>query len=169
VHDNLGNHARQEELDQAIGEAEAGPVVAVLENVEGVAVELDVAVKVHLLEGLHGNLAFSMVLGLILGLLEGEIVLDGAARVLGLLVQARRDNRGDDPEGREEGRRREERKEDGRLEPATGFPGKVKRHTAEDGEEGNVGEIDRPGRISGQRGVLDGRVLRGGVREVPLR
>lgn len=85
MHDNLRNHASEEVPDQADGEAEAGPVVPVLHNLEGVAVEVDVTVKILLVEGLHGDPGLAMVLELILGLLEGEVVLDGAAGEPGLL------------------------------------------------------------------------------------
>lgn len=88
MHNDLGNHASEEELDQAESEAEAGPVVAVLQNLKAVTVEVNLAVKVHLMEGLHGDLVLASILGLILGLLEGEVVLDRAAGELGLLILA---------------------------------------------------------------------------------
>lgn len=88
MHDDLRNHAEKEELDQTNGEAEAGPVMPVLHDLEAVTVEVDVAVKVHLMEGLHRDLVLAMVLALVLGLLEREVMLNRAPRKLGLLILA---------------------------------------------------------------------------------
>lgn len=83
----------------------------VLHDLEAVTVEVDVAVKVHLVEGLHGDLVLAMVLGLVGGLLEGEVVLDGAAGISSLLVLARADGRHDQPEAGQQGDCGEEGKE----------------------------------------------------------
>lgn len=122
MHNHLREGLEQEELDQAHGEAEAGPVVAVLEDLQAVAIEVDVAVKVHLLERLHGNLVLAMVLGLVCRLLEGEIMLDRAAGELGLLRLAGREGRDHEPEAAEDGETREEAEEDGKLPPAADLP-----------------------------------------------
>lgn len=97
MHDDLGNHAREEVLDQADGEAETGPVVSELHDLEAVTVEVNVAVKVHLVEGLHGDFLLAVVLGLVLGLLEAEVVLYALTRVLGLLILAGTDGRDHQP------------------------------------------------------------------------
>lgn len=97
VHDDLRKHSQEEVLDQANGEAEASPVMAVLHDLEAVAVEVDFAVKVHLMEGLHGDLVLAMVLGLVLGLLEGEVVLDRLARVASLFILAGADGGNNEP------------------------------------------------------------------------
>lgn len=130
MHNDLGDHASKEVLDQTEGEAEASPVMSVLEGLQAVTVELDVAVKVHLVEGLHGDLALAMVLGLVFGLLEGEVVLDGAAGELGLLSLARRDGRDCEPESTEERRRGEDGEEEGKLKPTANLPREVKGHAA---------------------------------------
>lgn len=122
VHDELGNHAGKEELDQTNGEAEACPVMPVLENLEAVTVEVDVTVKVHLMEGLHGDLVLALVFCLVLRLLEGEVVLDGLARVFGLLVLAGAVGGDDEPEGTEKGEGGEDGQEDGRLGATAELP-----------------------------------------------
>lgn len=122
MHDHFGKHAKKEVLDQANGEAEAGPIVAVLHDLQAVAIEVDITVKVHLVEGLHGDLVFAMVLGLVLGLLEGEVVLDRLARVAGLFVLARADGRDDEPETGQQRNSGQEGKEDGRLETTSNLP-----------------------------------------------
>lgn len=118
MHDHLWEGLEEEELDQADGEAEAGPVVTVLEDLQAVAIEVDVAVKVHLLERLHSNLVLAMVLGLVCGLLEGEVMLDRAAGELDLLRLPGGESGDDEPEGAEDGETGEEAEEDGKL-PAT--------------------------------------------------
>ena len=160
VHEGLRDQAGENKLDQADGEAEAGPIVSVLEDLEAVAVELDVAVEVHLVEGLHGDLVLAIVFGLVRGLLEGEVVLDGAAGIPGLLVLAGRDDRGDDPEGSEQGDGGKDGEEESSLQATANSPGEVEGDTSQDGEEEDVREALGSGSIGGERGILDGRILR---------
>lgn len=122
MHDDLGDHAKEEELDQANGEAEASPVVTELHDLEAIAVKVDITVKVHLVESLHGHLVLAMVFGLVFGLLEGEIVLNALARVLGLLVLARTDGRDNQPVGSQQRSTGEDGEEDGSLETTADLP-----------------------------------------------
>ena len=122
MHENLGDHASNKELDQAIGETEAGPVVAVLHDVEAVAVEVNLLVEVHLVEGLHGDLVVAAVLELVLGLLEGEVVLHRATGESGLLILARREHGVANPEGGQQREGGEEGKEEGGLETTADLP-----------------------------------------------
>lgn len=122
VHDNLGNHAKEEVLDKADSETEAGPVMAEFHNLETITVEVDITVKVHLVEGLHGNLVLAMVFGLIFRLLEGKVVLNSLARVLGLFIFARADGGDDQPVSSQERSTGEDGKEDGRLEATADLP-----------------------------------------------
>lgn len=156
VHDDLRNHASQEEPDQAKSEAEARPVVAVLENLEAVAIEIDVAIEVHLEEGPHGDLILAKVFGLIGRILESQVVLDRAAGESGLLILAGGDGGRDNPEGTEEGDGGEDGKEESGLPTAADLPREVQGDTAEDGEEELVGEGVGASALSGQRGILDG-------------
>lgn len=103
VHDHLGHHASQEEPEQAQGEAEVGPVVSVFHDLQTIAIEVYLFVKVHLMERLHGNFVLATILSLILLALEGEVLLDRSARQLGLFVETRRHGGGDRPEGHEDG------------------------------------------------------------------
>jgi hypothetical protein len=137
--------------------------MAVFEHLQAIAIEVDVAVKVHLMERLHGDLVLAMVLGLVGGLLEGEVVLDRAAGELGLLRLARRDSRHNQPETAEEGGAREDGKEDCKLETVAELPGHVQRDTAEDGDQ----EFEREGVVASaigrQGGILDRGVLFFGI------
>jgi hypothetical protein len=62
MHDHLGEESKKEEADEANGEAEASPVVAVLEGLEGISLEVNLTIKVHLVEGLHCDLGLATVL-----------------------------------------------------------------------------------------------------------
>ena len=135
--------------------------MAVLHDLEAVAVEVDVAVKVHLVEGLHGDLGLAMVLGLVGGLLEGEVVLNGTARELGLLVGAGAERRDEDPVAAEQRDGGEEGEEDGGLEATAQLPGQVARDTDEDREDQGVREALVAGAVGGEGGILDGSSLEG--------
>lgn len=102
VHDDLGNHVEEEILAKTDGEAEAGPVMPILQNLEGVAVEVDVSVEVHLVEGLYGDLALATVLELVGLILEGQVVLDRSAGISSLLILSGTDGRYGQPEGSED-------------------------------------------------------------------
>lgn len=122
MHEHLWNHAGEEEPDQTDGEAEVGPVVPIFHDLEAVTVEVDVTVKIHLVEGLHGYLVLAMILGLVGGLLEGKIVLDGTAWIPSLLVLSRADGGHDQPEAGQQGDSGEEGKEESGLVPTADLP-----------------------------------------------
>ena len=90
MHNNLGDHASQEEPVQADCEPEACPVVPVFHDLEHVSFDVDFAIEVHLVESLHGDLAPTAVLRLIRVFVEGKVMLDWKSRVFGLLILARR-------------------------------------------------------------------------------
>ena len=101
---HLGDHAKEEVLDQPEGEAGLGPVVAPFEDFEHVAIELYLAVEVLLLERLDRDLLLAVVCVAVLGLVELEVVLNGLAGEFGLFVLAGRELRGEPPEGTENGK-----------------------------------------------------------------
>jgi hypothetical protein len=161
VHDELRNHAQQKVLDQADGEAEAGPVVAVLEDLEAVALEVDVTVKVHLVEGLHGDLVGAMVLLTVGLLLELEVVLDGTAGVLGLGGLAGGNGRDNKPPASQDGQIKDDGEEDEGLEAAANLPLQPEGNAKQDGEEDLVVEGVGARSISWEGSILDGGVLNG--------
>lgn len=162
MHDELGNHAEEEELDEADGKAEAGPVMAVLHDLEAVALEVNVAVKVHLVERLHGDLVGAAVLGAVGILLEVQVELHGAARELGLFIATGANGGDDDPVCCQEREVDDEGKEDERLPPSADLPAEVEGNTDEEGDQGSVVEGVGPGAVGREGGILDGQILRGG-------
>lgn len=161
MHDKLGNHASQKVLDEADGETEASPVVAVLHNLEAVTLELDIAVKVHLVEGLHGDLVGATVLETVGLLLEVEVVLNRTARQLGLVRFAGGDGRDDEPPSCQEGQISDEGEEDEGLEASANLPGQPERNSAQEGEQDLVVERVGARPLSGEGSILDGRILDG--------
>lgn len=107
VHDHLRDESENEVLAKSDGEAEASPVMSVLEGLETVAIELNIPVKIGFIERLHGNLALAMVLGAVCLLLESEVVLDGASTVFGFLVLSGGDGGSEDPHDRQDRKTRE--------------------------------------------------------------
>lgn len=166
MHDDLGDHAKEEELDEANGEAEASPVMAVLHDLEAVTLEVDFAVKVHLVEGLHGDLVVAAVLEAVRLLLEVEVELDRATRQTDLLGLAGADGGNDQPPDGEEGKVNNESEEDGGLEATTDLPAHVPGHNGEDGDQDIVVEGVGTRAVGGKRSILDGGELKKGVRIV---
>lgn len=156
MHDELGNEGEEEVLDEAHGEGEVGPVVAVLEDLEAVAVELDVAVKVHLVEEVHLDLDIAAVLGLVLGVLEGQVELNRTAGELGLFVLARANGRDDEPPANKDGQVEDDGEENGRLPASANLPGEVGGDEHEEADEDVGMEAFSTGAIGRQRGVVDG-------------
>lgn len=159
MHDNLGHHAKQEELDKANGEAEADPVMTLLHNLKAVTLELNVAVKVHFVESLHGNLVGATVLETVGILLELEVVLDTTVGKANLLILARADRRDDQPPGSEHRKIDNDSEEEGGLEATTKLPAEPPGNDGQDGDEDIVVEGVGTRAIGGKGSVLDGRVL----------
>jgi hypothetical protein len=89
VHDNLGCELEQDKLEQAQGKSEGCPVVSVLHDFQRIPVEVNLAIKEHIMEGLHRNLIGTSVLELVGLILEGKVVLDRAAWNSGLFILTR--------------------------------------------------------------------------------
>jgi len=159
VHDDLGHHTSKEEPEERQSEAEVGPVVAVLHNLESVAIEVDVTVEVLLVESLHGDLAAAVVLCAIGLLVELEVVLNGGTGVASLLVLAGSVAGSNGPEGHQDGDGSQETKEDPGLEATTELVGDVGGDTAEESEQDIVVERLATSCVGGERGVLDCWVL----------
>lgn len=138
MNNHLGDEAKKEVLDQSKGEAGLGPVMAPFENLQHIAVEVDLAVKVLLLESLNGNELLAVVSIAVFGLVEFEVVLDGFARKLRLLVLAGGKLGREPPEGSEDGEQQEEGEKHPRLDAHAPAPGNVCGHADEQRDEGHI-------------------------------
>ena len=159
MHDDLGNHPREEEPEQAQREAEVRPIVPVLHHLQAIALEIHFARKVHLVERLHGDLALAAVFLPIVLALEGEVVLHGPAGVARLFIFAGRDGGGDGPEDHDEGDGGEEGEEEPCEEAAAELASEIARDEGEEGDEEGIGELLVAGGVGGEGPIFDGRVL----------
>lgn len=159
MNNHLGDHAQEEMLNQTESKAGLGPVVAPFQNVEHVAIELHLTIKVLLLESFNGDLLLAVVCLAVFLLGKLQIVFDGLARQLGLLVLAGCKFRGDPPEGTKDGETSEEKEEDPGLEAHAHIVGKPCRDADNQADEAIVGKRVAAGtlcrkRSIGNRGVL---------------
>lgn len=159
VHQHLGDEAKQEVLEETHGELEVGPVMTVLETLKGITLEINLAIEVLLVEDLHGNLALAAVSGAVMLAVEVQVVLDGAATVLGLLSLARRNGGRDGPEGHQDGDGGEDSEEDGGVETSTNLAGQPPGHHDDQEDHQAIGEAVAAGRVGGNRSIFNGRVL----------
>lgn len=156
---HLRDEAKQEVLEETHGELEVGPVVAVLKSLQSIALEVNLAVEILLVEDLHRNLALATVGGTVMLTVEVQVVLDGAAAVLGLLGLTGRDGGGDGPESHENRDSGEDGEEDGGVETTTHLASQVPRHHDNQEDHQAIGEAVATRGVGGNGGILDGRVL----------
>lgn len=159
MHKDLGHHAKEEELDKANSEPEASPVMAVLHNLKNISLEVDIAIKVQLVKGLHGDLVAAAILETVGLFLEIEVVFNRATGKASLFVLAGADGGHDQPVGAEQGEIDEDGEEDGRDVARSHRPAQAQGAHDEDGEEGGIVECVGASSVGGERGILDGRRL----------
>lgn len=162
MNQQFGNETKEEVLVETHGEAEVGPVVTELETLKSIALEVNLTIEVLLVEDLHGNLALAAVGSTVMLAVEVKVVLDRTTSVLGLLVLTGRDGRSNSPEGHQNGNRGEDSKEDGSVETSANLAGQVPRNEHEQREEQGIGEAIAAGRVGGDGGIFDSRILRRG-------
>lgn len=111
VEDDIGNEVEKNVAEVVHSELEARPVVALLHNIEDVTVDVNLAVKVGVVEGLHGHL---LVLPLLteLGVLDGVVLAQGAVGKSSLLVDTGPILAGDNPVANGQGHEEENEEDD---------------------------------------------------------
>ena len=102
MHDDFRDHASQEETEETQCEPEVGPVVPVLHGFQTIALEVDIAVKVLLVEGLHRDPVLAMVPGPVRLFVEGEVMFDRTTRISSLFIFSGRNGRCHVPESTED-------------------------------------------------------------------
>lgn len=159
VHEHLGNEASKEELVEAKSEAEAGPIVTELHNVEAVALEVNLASEVLFVESLHGDLVLAVVLGAVGFRMEVEVVLNRAARVLDLLVLSRRHGRRRSPVGNQDRQGGEDGEEDGGEEATADLASQIPRDEEHERDQEDIGEGVAASGIGRKRSIFNRRIL----------
>lgn len=122
MHDNLRHKLEEEKLEQAHCEPEACPVMSIFHNLQTVPVEVNIAIKVHVMERLHWDFVPASVLELIGLFLECKVVFDRAAWNSGLFGLARTEGRGKVPKSHQDWDCSEETEKDAGLESSADFP-----------------------------------------------
>lgn len=122
MHNDLGNEVENEVFAETDRELEADPVVSVFQSLKTIAIEVHLAVEVLFVKSLHGDLALSMIFGLVGFALESEVVLDGATWILDFLILSRAHHGRSYPERDEDGNRGKQCEEDGSLATTTDLP-----------------------------------------------
>lgn len=122
MHNDFGCEDEEYVFEQGKGKAEACPVVSVLHNLQAVAIEIDIASKVHAVKGLQWNFVRSSILKLIGLVFECKVMLNRASWVFGFFISAGREGGCEVPVGNQNWDRGEETKEDGGLQASTEFP-----------------------------------------------
>lgn len=88
MHDNLGHHTEQEELEEAECETEICPIVAVFHYFEAVAFEVNLPVEVHLMKRFHWYSVLARIFYSVILIMKMQILLHGSTRIPSLLVLA---------------------------------------------------------------------------------
>lgn len=116
VEEHVWGEGKEDEMEERPREGEAGPVMAILHDVEAVAVKLNITTKVHFVKRLHWNLVVASPFPAVVFLLKSDIVLDRAAGKLDLIVDTRRVGRGHSPESYQNRQEEDDKEKDGGLE-----------------------------------------------------
>jgi len=103
MHDNLRGETEEDEFEKAEGESEGCPIMSVLHDLQTVPVEVNVAIEVHVVEGLQWDLVLPAVSNPIGLILEGQVMFDRAPWISGLFVLAGGEGRCEGPEGEQDG------------------------------------------------------------------
>ena len=111
MHDHFRHHTSEEKAKETDGEPEVGPIMTVLQNFQGIALEVDRPIEVHLMESFNWYLALAMVLHSVFLAVELNIMLDWTARKSSFLIFSRRDGGGYVPECSEDRNTGEKSKE----------------------------------------------------------
>jgi len=149
VEEHVRGEGEEDEMEDRPREGEAGPVIAVLHDVKAIAVELDVTIEVHLVKRLHWDLVAAAPSLAVFFLLESDVVLDGAAGELGLVVDARRVGRGHSPDSDQNRHEEDNKEKDSRLEAAAEAAGDEGRDAQQQRPKDVVREGLRAGTFGG--------------------
>ena len=90
MHNHLRHHTGEKETEKTDGKSKVGPVMSVFHYFQCIALEINLAVKIHFVKGLHWYFAFAMVLGFVAFSMEIDIVLNWATRKSSFLIFPRR-------------------------------------------------------------------------------
>lgn len=99
--------------------------MSIFHNLQAVTIEVDVAIEIHFKESPHRNLILATILHAVSIPVEGEVMLNRTTRVFCFLVLAGCESGEEIPERGEDWNGGKDGEENGRLQAATDFPGKI--------------------------------------------
>lgn len=135
MHDQLWQHACQEVTQQAPGEPETGPIMSILQSVQGITFKIHFSREVLLIKGLHRYLCFSTIPILISLGMKVQIMLYWKTWIFDLLGLSRSHTGSNDPEDHEDRNAGEGGKEDPCEETSTDLPSEIQWDQSQKGVE----------------------------------
>ena len=127
----------------------------IFHGLQAITLEIHRAVEIKLMECLHGDFTLAMVLRSVMLAVEMEVMFDRTARILSLLVLARRDRRSDGPVEHEDGDRGDEPKEDRCVFPTTYLASKRDRYYKQEENQEAIGEAVISHTVCRKRCIFD--------------
>lgn len=159
MHNDLRDHPHQEKSEETQGKFPIRPVMPVFHNLQSIALEVDLSVKIHLMERLHRDLDLAMIPRSILLVVKMQIVFHGTTRVSCFFVLPWRNGRGDVPKGTEDGNAGENCEEEGCTNSSPNFSCNEPGNDDDEDDKECIGEIFAAGGICRKRGILNGWIL----------
>ena len=160
MHDNLGHHASKKISTQAKSKLKVCPIMSIFEDLQGISLKVHRRVKVHLMEGLHGNLVFAIIFRSILFIVELQVMLYRTPRISSLLIFPRRYSRRNSPENDKYRYASEYGEENPREKAPANLQGEVGGYDSYEEEKEEVGETFTSCYVGRERCILDRGILR---------
>ena len=104
MHDYFRSEGEENMFKETGSESEAGPVVSIFHHLQAITVEINLTIKVHIVECLHRNLVLASVLQPIGLVLERKVMLDWTSWESDFLIFARSHGRYHAPKSEEKGK-----------------------------------------------------------------
>lgn len=158
VHHHITGKGTEDELHERPSQSKVGPVVAVFQDIENAALDVDFAVDVHLGEVLQRDLRPAAVLALQLIGLESQVIFDRAVGQLRFVVDARAEAGGAGPNDNQDGEGEQNAEEPPGLVPAADEVCQEDRNT-DQAQQIVVAEAGVTRAFGRKRGIVQCRVL----------
>ncbi len=129
--------------------------MSIFQDLQGIPLKVHRPVKVHFMEGLHGNLTLAIIFRSILLTVELEVMLYRTPRISSLLIFPRRYSRRNSPESDKYGYASEYGEENPGEKAPAGLQGEVGGYDSYEEEKEEVGETFTSCCVGGERGILD--------------
>jgi hypothetical protein len=158
VHHHITGKGTEDELHERPSQSKVGPIVAVFQDIENAALDVNFAVDVHLREVLQRDLCPAAVLALQFFILEGQVIFDGAVGQLRFVVDARAEAGGAGPNDNQDGEGEYNAEEPSGLVAAAEEVCQEDWYT-DQAQQIVVAEAGVTRTLSGKRGIVQCRVL----------